>query len=80
MLEQTVKLNRRYQHISASTTINLGPDTMLIIKRNYFTRAVASFALAAISLLSAPALASGKPDTQALSDTVRVLASDAFGG
>ena len=80
MLEQTVKLNRRYRHISASTTIILGPDNMLIIKHNYFTRALPSLALAAISLLSAPALASGKPDTQALSDTVRVLASDAFGG
>ena len=68
MLEQTVKLNRRYRHISASTTIILGPDNMLIIKHNYFTRALPSLALAAISLLSAPALASGKPDKRSLKE------------
>ncbi len=53
---------------------------MLITKPAYFTRALASFGLAAISLLPAPTLASATPDPQALSDTVRVLASDAFGG
>jgi hypothetical protein len=49
-------------------------------RQSYVAQTLASLAFAAFSLLSAPGLASGKPDTQALSDTVRVLASDAFGG
>ena len=49
-------------------------------RQSYVAQTLASLAFAAFSLLSAPALASVKPDTQALSDTVRVLASDAFGG
>jgi hypothetical protein len=53
---------------------------MITIKPHTLTPAIAGFALAAISLLSPPALASDTPDTQATSDTIRVLASDAFGG
>jgi|TARA_B110000495_G_C22606618_1_gene362365 hypothetical protein len=49
-------------------------------RQPYIAQTLASLAFATISLLSPPALASGKPDTQATSDTIRVLASDAFGG
>jgi len=50
------------------------------LRQSYVAQTFASFAFAAMSLLAAPAYTGSTPDTQALSDTVRVLASDAFGG